>query len=213
MTRRIIDISHHQGAVDFTKVAANGIVAIIAKATEGATWVDPAYQEFKSAAMKHNFLWGSFHFGTAADVDAQVEHYLATIKVTDDELLCLDFEENPNKQSMTVRQAREFVSLIRERLGRYPVLYGGIWLKQHLDGKADRLLSKCPLWIAQYAEEPTLPPGWKKYALWQYTDGESGPAPRNVDGIGPCDRNQYNGTVAQLRRTWPFSVRTNRTPE
>ena len=206
MIRRIIDISHHQGTIDFAKVAKGGIVAIIAKATEGATWTDPAYQEFKSAAMKYEFLWGSYHFGTVADVHAQVEHYLATIKPTEEELVCLDFEENPNKQSMTLSEARDFVSLIRGRIGRYPMLYGGIWLKQQLAGKPDPLLSKCPLWIAQYAKAPILPAGWEKYTLWQYTDGDSGPEPHNVDGIGPCDRNQYNGTVTQLRRVWPFSV-------
>ena len=40
-----------------------------------------------------------------------------------------------------------------------------------------------------------MPPGWKKYTLWQYTDGESGPGPREVNGVGPCDRSQYNGTI------------------
>jgi glycosyl hydrolase family 25 len=50
MIRRIIDISHHEDPIDFEKVVANGIVAIIAKATQGATGVDPAYAKFKRAA-------------------------------------------------------------------------------------------------------------------------------------------------------------------
>jgi lysozyme len=151
------------------------------------------------------FLWGSYHFGTGSEVDSQVEHYLSIVKASDRELVCLDFEPNPNGTTMTLNQARKFVSLIRERLGRYPVLYGGYWLKEKLNGKADHLLSKCPLWLAQYGPKPMLPAGWKKYTLWQSTDGHDGPEPHTVAGIGPCDRNQFNGTIAQLRTQWPFS--------
>ena len=217
MIRRIIDISHHEQPIDFVKVAADGIVAIIAKATQGATWVDPAYAKFKRAAARTrlpsslntqlstlNFLWGSYHFGTGADAKAQVNHYLSTVKPTDNELICLDFEENPTGSSMTLRQARQFVSLVEQGIGRYPVLYGGVWLKEHLNGGDDSLLSRCPLWISQYSSKPILPPGWNKYLLWQYTDGESGPQPHRVSGIGPCDRNQFAGTVTQLRKSWPF---------
>jgi len=217
MTRRIIDISHHEDPIDFEKVERNGIIAIIAKATEGATWVDPAYVKFKRAAAKarlpstskllnsSTFLWGSYHFGTGADATAQVEHYLATVRPVKNELVCLDFEENPGGTSMTLNQARNFVTRFEERTGRYPVLYGGGWLKTQLNGKKDKVLSRCPLWISQYAAKPVLPPGWKNYVLWQYTDGESGEEPHNVSGIGPCDRNQYNGTITQLRKAWPFS--------
>jgi lysozyme len=149
------------------------------------------------AAARYKFLWGSYHFGTGSEVDSQVERYLSVVKPTDRELVCLDFEPNPNGTTMTLNQARKFVSLIRERLGRYPVLYGGYWLKEKLNGKPDDLLSKCPLWLAQYGPKPVLPSGWKKYTLWQYTDGHDGPEPHTVAGIGPCDRNQFNGTIAQ----------------
>lgn len=206
MIRRIIDISHHENPIDFAKVAADGIVAIIAKATQGTTYVDPAYAKFKRAAAKYKFLWGSYHFGTGANPEAQVNHYLSVAKPKDNELACLDFEKNPSGSSMTLTQAREFVSLFRERAGRYPVLYGGAWLKEQLNGKPDSILSRCPLWISQYGPKPLLPIDWKKYALWQYTDGRSGPEPREVVGIGPCDCSQYKGTGAQLRKAWPFTV-------
>jgi lysozyme len=202
MTRRIIDISHHEDPIDFKKVAADGIVAIIAKATQGAIWTDPAYAKFKRAAAKHKFLWGSYHFGTGANIEAQVDHYLATAKPRNDELVCLDFEENPSGSSMTLAQAREFVSLFKEQTSCYPVLYGGAWLKEQLNGNADAVLSKCALWISQYAPKPTLPPGWKKYTLWQCTDGRTGAQPHEVPGIGRCDRSQYDGTIAQLRKAW-----------
>jgi lysozyme len=205
MIRRIIDVSHHEDPIDFKKVADDGIVAIIAKATQGTSWVDPVYIKFKLAAAKYKFLWGSYHFGTGADVKAQVDHFLVSTRPKSTELICLDFEQNPAGSSMILEQARDFVSLVEQRTGRYPVLYAGAWLKHELGGRADAVLSKCPLWIAHYSTTPVLPPGWKNYALWQYTDGKSGPEPHYVNGIGPCDRTQYNGTIAQLRRRWPFA--------
>jgi lysozyme len=208
MTRRIVDISHYEDPIDFKKVAADGIVAVIAKATQGATGLDPAYQKFKKAAAPYKFLWGSYHFGTGAGLKAQVEHYLTATEPKNNELVCLDFEQNPTGSIMSLEQARDFVSLVKQNIGRYPVLYGGAWLKEQLGGHADDVLSKCPLWIAQYGPRPVLPIGWKKYVLWQYTDGRKGPEPHTVNGIGPCDRNQYNGTIAQLRKRWPFAAKT-----
>jgi lysozyme len=206
MTRNIIDVSHWEDPIDFKAVAADGIVAVIAKATQGAASVDSAYAKFKKSAAPYKFLWGSYHFGTGSEVDVQVEHYLNTVKSTDVELVCLDFEPNPNGPTMTLNQAREFISLFRHLTGRYPVLYGGYGLKENLNGKPDDLLVKCPLWLSQYGPKPVLPVGWKKYTLWQYTDGHAGPPPHTVSGIGPCDRNRFNGSEAQLRKRWPFTV-------
>jgi Glycosyl hydrolases family 25 len=114
-------------------------------------------------------------------------------------------EDDVREIIFILHQARDFVSLFEQHTGPYPVLYGGAWLNEQLNGKADDLLARCPLWISQHAAKPALPPGWNKYALWQYTDGENGPEPHEVAGIGPCDRNQYNGTIIQLRKRWPFS--------
>src|SRR5882724_955491 len=94
-TRQLIDISHWEDPIDFKKVARASIVAVIAKATQGTAGVDPAYRKFKKAAAPYRFLWGSYHFGTGTEVDVQLEHYLASVKPKDNELVCLDFEPNP----------------------------------------------------------------------------------------------------------------------
>jgi lysozyme len=205
MIQSIIDISHWEDPIDFKKVSAGGIVAVIAKATHGAAGVDSDYAKYKNAAAPYKFLWGSYHFGTGSEVSVQVEHYLSVVKPSDRELVCLDFETNPSGPTMTLHQACEFVALFQHLSGRYPVLYGRYWLKASLNNKPDDVLAKCPLWLAQYGPRAVLPVGWKEYALWQFTDGNDGPPPHNVFGIGPCDRNQFNGTEATLRKRWPFS--------
>jgi lysozyme len=205
MTNNIIDISHWEDPVDFKKVSTSGVIAVIAKATQGTAGVDPTYAKFKKASAPYGFLWGSYHFGTGGEADVQVKHYLNTAQPTKSEFICLDFEPNPGGPSMTLTLAREFVGLIQQATGRLPVLYGGHWLKEALNGKADDLLSKCPLWLAQYGNAAVLPPGWKNYTLWQFTDGNDGPQPHTVPGIGKCDRSLFDGSEAQLKKQWPFT--------
>ncbi len=38
--------------------------------------------------------------------------------------------------------------------------------------------------------------------MWQYTDGNVGPQPHSIAGIGNCDRDQFNGTVEELKQLW-----------
>ena len=78
MTRSIIDVSHWEAPIDFEKVASDGIVAVIAKATQGAAGIDESYAKYKRAAAPYKFLWGSYHFGTGSEVHVQIEHYLST---------------------------------------------------------------------------------------------------------------------------------------
>jgi lysozyme len=200
MTDDIIDVSHWNEPVDFRKVAGAGIVAVIAKASQGAGYADPAYASFRRQAAAQGLLWGSYHFGTGDDAAAQVEHYLGTASPGDGDLVCLDFEPDPHGASMTLSQARDFVGILQQRTGRYPVLYGGYWLKQQLGSRADALLARCPLWLAQYGPAAVLPPGWKAYALWQFTDREQG-----IPGVRKANRDRFAGSVATLRRRWPFS--------
>ena len=65
--RSVIDVSHWEDPIDFKKVAADGIVAVIAKATQGARGIDETYASYKEAAEPYKLLWGSYHFGTGSE--------------------------------------------------------------------------------------------------------------------------------------------------
>jgi lysozyme len=205
-TDTIIDISHFQSHIDFAKVAASGITAIIAKATQGSGIKDVTFDDHKNAA-RGTFLWGSYHFGTGDDVQLQVQNYLKVAKPTASDLICLDFEANRNGPSMSLAQARDFVSLCQASLGRWPVLYAGHVLKEALGSHPDPVLANCPLWLAQYGPTAVLPPGWSTYTLWQFTDGSVGskPLPGPIDGLGLCDRDRFAGTPDELQQQWPFT--------
>jgi lysozyme len=204
----VIDLSHYQDGADLVRARDAGIEAVIAKATQGATYVDAAFDSHRANTALAGLLWGSYHFGTGDDVQSQVDNYLSIASPGDGDLVCLDFESNPHGPSMTLAQARDFVALCHDALGRYPLIYSGHTLKEALGNQPDALLSCCPLWLAQYGSRAVLPPGWDAYTLWQFTDGSIGvaPLPAPVPGVGRCDRDRYAGTSADLQAQWPFVV-------
>lgn len=199
----VVDISHHNGKVDFVKAASAGIAGVIHKATQGVRFVDPMYHHNREQALAAGLLWGAYHFGTSANSTRQADHFLRTVDPQAHTLLALDYEPN-GKLTMTLAQAREFVTRVNAITGRFPGLYSGSLIKEKLANKPkDRILSQCFLWIAQYTVAPTrIPPTWPTWTLWQYTDGVEGPEPHFVDGIGLCDRDQFNGSLVGLRRLW-----------
>jgi lysozyme len=100
----------------------------------------------------------------------------------------------------------EFVTLVRQETGRYPVIYGGHLLRDALQGTTTSILSQCPLWYARYSQNPIgVPSIWNAWTLWQYTDGNIGQEPHAIPSFGRCDRDTYNGTAQQLTNAWPLS--------
>jgi hypothetical protein len=98
------------------------------------------------------------------------------------------------------------LKLIREKIGRFPVIYGANRLRESLGSVVDPLLKNCPLWYARYREVPIgIPPTFKDFTLHQFTDGQFGPEPHETGGR-PCDRNRFKGTEAQLKNQWPFGT-------
>jgi lysozyme len=199
----IVDISHHNGIVDLNKAQQAGIVGVIHKGTQGTTMFDKKYTPNRQKAQTAGLLWGAYHFGTKADGAAQADFFLSKIGADEQTLLVLDYEPN-GLRTMTLAQARAFVSRIKEKTGRFPGLYSGNLIKEQLGGKpVDPILSQCFLWIAQYGPQvKNIPKTWPSWTMWQYTDGVAGPAPRTVAGIGKCDRDQFNGTLEQLQKLW-----------
>jgi lysozyme len=205
MINSVIDVSHHQGAnINFALVKAAGIVGVVHKATAGTNMKDKMYPINRQKALAAGLLWGAYHWGTG-DVDGgdQAQFFLDYAAPDDQTLLALDYEPNvsgPNRlgPDMTPQIAADFVTAINESQDRFPVLYTGMAMAGHFPN-----LPQCPLWWARYANQPAgIPPTWTTWTLWQYTDGLHGLSPHSVDGIGPCDRDQFNGDLEALQRLW-----------
>jgi lysozyme len=200
----VIDLSHNNANVDLARAKADGVQGLIHKATQGTGFSDPTYSGRRDKAKEAGLLWGAYHFATAADPLAQARFFLRVANIAPGDILVLDFElneGNPNN-TMTLDQARTFVSAVQDSTGITPGLYGGAYLKEQMANTNDETLQACWLWWAQYGPTPDIPPAWPAWTLWQYTDGHHGNAPFSVDGIGTCDRDQYQGEAGELQAKW-----------
>jgi lysozyme len=198
----VVDISHHNGDVNLVKAKADGILGVIQKATQGQSGNDPTFKTNRTKASDAGLMFGAYHFATGSDGLKQAEHFLEVVGSVKDVLLVLDFEPNPTGPSMTLEEARAFVTHVAEQTGRFPGLYSGHYIKQLLGSNKDDVLSQCWFWLAQYGPTAVVPANWPTWTMWQYTDGAFGPQPHSVAGIGRCDRDKFQGDETQLKKLW-----------
>jgi len=203
---RVVDLYHNDEVTSLAQAAAAGIWGVIHKATTGATGTDSAYPVRRQSALDAGLLWGAYHWGTHASVADQVENFLKWAAPDAQTLVALDFEETSGNQ-MTLDQARDFLTLLGQRLGRSPVLYSGGLIKQELGQTVDPFFGGHRLWLAQYGASPVVQASWNRYWLWQYTDKTTGLSPNSIAGIpgdaqGNLDCNSYSGTKDDLAAEW-----------
>jgi lysozyme len=202
----VTDLSHHNGTVDLAAAAADGILGIIHKATQGSRYADPLYTTNRTKAGDAGVWWGAYHFGTGGDGIAQAEHFLDIVSPDADCLLVLDLEANAQGPSMSLTEAVAFLTHIEQATGRWPGLYAGHYLKELLGNSTEPVLAQSWFWLSQYGATPVVPANWTTWTLWQYTDGGIGPTPHEVAGIGRCDRDQFNGDQAALAQLWQVTA-------
>ena len=198
----VVDISHHNGNIDLQQAKGDGIIGVIHKATQGLTGLDPMYQTNRAKAAAAGLLWGAYHFATGGDGVEQAQHLLQVVGTTNNILLVLDFEQNPSGSSMSLEDARAFVTHVNQVTGRFPGFYSGSYIKELLGSNKDPILAQCWFGLAQSGPTAVVPVNWPTWTMWQYTDGAVGPQPHEVAGIGHCDRDKFNGTEDQLRTLW-----------
>lgn len=225
MITGIVDLYSGDGEWDLDVAFAAGIEAVIHKATEGRTVTDAGLPHAVRCARMLSLRIGAYHFGRPHDVPGQVEHFLSTCAAAlgpttwfnGDTILCLDLEGDLDAPTtMSTEEAADFVTRVRERTYRWPVLYAGTSkLRERMRrASADTraTLAQCPLWLAAYGPDPATygaPEPWAAWSLMQYTDGrpDVGPRdqlayPRVTPGFHRCDRSAFRGTVDDLAAWW-----------
>lgn len=182
---RGVDLSAHNGDIDFEAVRDAGMSFVILKATEGQSFTDKKFIENYNAARRAGLLVGAYHF-FRFDCNGRVQanHFLNTIKGLEFDLpLALDVEEwgNPEGHDKadiinSLRQAIEHIELRDHRVMLYTNKGG---YRKFISTN----FPEYPLWICSFSD----PPGPDSWYLWQYTHRGS------VDGIsGHVDINILN---------------------
>ena len=199
----VVDLSHWDPAYDYGAVSDAGIVGVIFKATEGSSYTDSTYVSQQQAAKKKGLSWGAYHFADSSSVTKQIDNFMKFACPDPDELFCLDWEDNGGNV-MSLSDAKTWITEVENQLDREGqcVLYSGNTAKETLGDNVNTFMGARRLWLCQYSTTPTWQKSWDKPWLWQFTDGNYGPTPHEIDGIGACDINSYNGTSDQLIADW-----------
>ena len=191
---KCIDVSHWQAFPDFKKVAASGVIAMIHKATEGTSYVDPNRANNTINAMEAGISCATYFWlkpGTYGK--AQAEFYLKIIQPVQGERVVIDYEESGCDLDDLYGAVE---ALIDYDKNLQIAVYSGHLLKEQLGGDHDMFLAEhTSLWLAQYTTgTPSWPKGtYPQWSLWQYTDKG------HIDGVeGYCDCNRFNGSDEQL---------------
>jgi lysozyme len=198
---------YYANSIDWEKLKSEPrVVAIIHKATIGTSKLDPAYFARKQQAKERGYLWGSYHWGVAGNSEKQADFYLDTVKPGDDELIALDLEDATSRKLMNAEEALRFIKRIKERSGRYPVLYTNHASAQLLSARFKGTeFGSAPLWYARFKSSVTdFPKGlWQSYTLWQFASELLPQKP--IPGTKPdMDINVFNGSVEDLKARWPL---------
>lgn len=185
-----IDISAHNGDIDFRKVAADGISFVIIKATEGGTFKDRKFIDNLRKAREAGLKVGAYHF-FRFDTPGYMQglNFLNSLQSRQLDLpLIIDIEEwaNPNSQPtpMVLDRLTEMIDHLEGHGHRVMLYTNKNGFARFVRGR----LEGYPLWICSLVDEPE-DIGW---VLWQGTHNG------RVDGINhPVDINAFAGSAAE----------------
>lgn len=194
-----IDISHHQGTIDWDELANNATIDncplrfIVMKATEGASMVDETFSDNFKQALDHGFIRGAYHFwSNKSSAQEQAAWFIKQVQLVDGDLPpVLDVEKKDDKQSPEAfkESVLTWLRLVEKHYGVKPIIYTySKFKKQYL---SDPVFDQYPYWIAHYYVEKVEYQGpWR---FWQHTDVGRLPG---IDGF--VDLNVYNGSYYDL---------------
>lgn len=184
---RGIDVSHHQGDIDWPRVAADDVTFVIMKATEGGDHVDRNFASNLAAAKQAGLAVGAYHFFTFCRPGAdQAANFLRTVPIDRSMLppvVDIEFGGNCPERPTPDRfaeQLKAFLDPVESAFGKPAIVYV---IGEAIDVYGAAIPDR-KRWVRSLA----MHPGHEDWVYWQYHNRGS------VDGIaGPVDLNVLQG--------------------
>jgi lysozyme len=190
-----VDVSHHQGAIDWPTLARTDIAFAYIKATEGGDFRDRRFQANWEGAQKAGLLRGAYHFFTQCRSGAdQATNFMAAVPRERGALPpVVDLEHmgpcrsGPQRANL-VGEVTTFLAMIEEHFGRRPVLYTDVMFDAaYLRGHFTR--------ETFWTRSIVLPPWFRtdQWLIWQYHS-----CGQRAGINGSVDLNAFRGSRRQL---------------
>jgi lysozyme len=185
-----IDVSHHQGNIDWAQVKATGIQCVMIKAIQGVS-KDSRWEINRDGAKQQGLLVIPYAFLTDDDPAEQAAFLVQTAGLAAGMPAALDWEGDNAPGADTVEQMGLAVASV---IRRDPLGYWGI----SPPDTPTAAMARWPRWIPRYGKndgspdldhKPTAP-----WLFWQYT------SELEIDGIaGKVDASLFSGSEAELK--------------
>ena len=195
-----IDVSNHQGDIDWNAVRQSNVRFAYIKATEGGDHVDQRFAQnwagAKAAGVKH----GAYHFVYwCRPWREEMANFFRTVPVERDALPpVLDVEATPESKSCKRRlerhtvipEIRAMLQAMEQHYGKRPVIYTTVDFFEAILHPSE--LEDYPIWVRSTKHSPQVRYGKRNWHFWQYqSDGQ-------VAGIkGNVDKNAFRGDQQQ----------------
>jgi len=195
---RGVDVSHHQGTIDWFRAGLHGVDFAYLKATEGTDFRDNRFAYNWDQCRKTLMPHGAYHFFSPCSPGReQARNFLRAVPPDPDALppaLDLEFDGGPCQLSRAqlIREVSAFEKVIQGRFPGPPLFYvTPTFYKRYFDGHR----SEFPphrLWIRNVLRQPSQTP-CDEWTFWQYSNygrQEGIPGPVDVD-VFCADRDTF----------------------
>jgi len=186
-----VDVSNHQGQINWRAVADSHVSFAFIKATEGSTYVDPDFASDLAQAKSAGLLAGAYHFFTLCSPGAsQAANFLKIAPPGSTALQpAVDLELSGNCSARPslgqVRsQLSDFLTIVERATNKPVIFYVGASFEQRYPLQ---VIESGPLWKRSILLRPS-----GSWAIWQVD------ASAHVDGIaGPVDLDVMKGDAVR----------------
>jgi lysozyme len=186
-----VDVSHHQGHIDWSALAGAGIAFAYVKATEGANFQDADFATNWTYSALAGLPRGAYHFFTLCRSGSdQARNFIATVP-NDPQALppVVDAEsmgpcQNGAPALNVAQEIETFLARVEKHFGRRPLIY----TTAEFDDAY--LIGRFPhdrFWIRSLVIPPLF--RHQQWVLWQYHDRGRRPGVQ-----GPVDLSAFRGS-------------------
>ena len=192
-----VDVSHHQGKIDWRELSGASVRFAYIKTSEGATFRDSLFQDHWVGAQSVGVVPGAYHFFTLCRPAAQqAANYLAAAPkpsaLTLPPAVDLEFGGNCARRPSPAEFRQElelFLKTVETAWGCRLVLYV---TEEFYAAYVDGHFEDNPLWVRDIFGRPTLSAG-RQWRIWQYANRGRLPGVTTY-----TDLNVFNGTPSDF---------------
>ena len=172
---KVIDLSLHNGTIDFVQMRETGVEDVILRASMGYRGRDYRYSDNSKKATLAGLGVGGYHlWDSNISANGQYRNFKQAVigGFAEIQYIALDVEEKIMRTWDMMFAMHSWLIMVEGYWGVTPYIYtsSGLWNPWQNGGPVS-WASEYPLWVADYDDQqkPNIPSDWGTWALWQYS--------------------------------------------